>query len=113
MSDRARHRELRAQYESTRPEAGVYLIRNNRNGRALLGSTSNLASLRNKLAFARATDMPGALDLRLRADIRAFGIDAFSIEVLDVLDGDSLLEKVCNRRCPKRVTREVPRVGAG
>jgi hypothetical protein len=86
MSDRARRRELRAHYETTRPEAGVYLIRNSRNGRALLGSTSNLASLRNKLAFARATDMPGALDLRLRGDIREFGIDAFSLEVLDVLD---------------------------
>ena len=86
MSDRDRRRELRAQYESTRPGAGVYLIRNNRNGRAMLGSTSNLASLRNKLAFARATDMPGALDLRLRGAISEFGIDAFSLEVLDVLD---------------------------
>jgi hypothetical protein len=86
VSDRARRRELRAHYENTRPEAGVYLIRNSRNGRALLGSTPNLASLRNKLAFARETDSPGALDLRLRGDIREFGIDAFSIEVLDVLD---------------------------
>jgi hypothetical protein len=86
VSERDRRRELRAQYENTRPEAGVYLIRNNRNGRAMLGSTSNLASLSNKLAFARATDMPGALDLRLRGAISEFGIDAFSLEVLDVLD---------------------------
>jgi len=55
------------------PEAGVHLIRNSRNGRALLGSTANLASLRNKMALERATDTPGALDLRLRGDIREFG----------------------------------------
>jgi hypothetical protein len=86
MSESQRRRELRAQLRQTRPEAGVYLVRNTRNGKALLGSTLNLASVRNKLEFARSTDMPGALDHRLRDDVRRFGLDAFTLEVLDVLD---------------------------
>lgn len=86
MTDRERRRELRAQYRQTLPEAGVYLVRNTRNGKALLGSTPNLASIRNKLEFARSTDMPGALDHRLRDDICRFGLDAFTLEVVEVLD---------------------------
>jgi len=86
MTDRERRRELRAQYRQTLPEAGVYLVRNTRNGKALLGSTPNLASIRNKLEFARSTDMPGALDHRHRDDIRRFGLDAFTLEVVEVLD---------------------------
>lgn len=64
----------------------MYRIINNQNNKALLGSTSNLASIRNKLEFAKSTNSPGALDHRLREDIRQFGIDAFSLEVLEVLD---------------------------
>ena len=109
MSDRARRRELRAQYENTRPDAGVYLVRNNRNGRALLGSTSNLASLRNKMEFARGTDTPGALDLRLRGDIREFGIDAFSIEVLDVLDTKPDDDRGRDPRRPRRAREALAR----
>jgi hypothetical protein len=38
------------------------------------------------VAFAKSTNSPGALDQRLREDIRRFGIDAFSLEILEVLD---------------------------
>jgi len=86
MNEQARRKELRAQYKQTHPEAGVYRILNSRNNKALLGSTPNLASIRNRLEFAKSTNMPGALDLRLSKDIRQFGIDAFSLEVLEVLE---------------------------
>jgi hypothetical protein len=86
LTDKARRKELTASYRQARPEAGVYLIRNNRTGRVLLGSTTNLASLRNKLEFARSTGSPGTLDLRLGRDIREFGLEAFSLEVVDVLE---------------------------
>jgi hypothetical protein len=86
MSDRERRRELRTQYKQTHPEAGVYRIVNSVNGKALLGAAPNLASVRNKMAFAKSTNMPGALDHRLRNDINAFGIDAFSLEILEVLE---------------------------
>ena len=46
----------------------------------------NLASVRGKLDFARATNTPGALDHRLSKDLRQYGIDAFTFEVLQVLE---------------------------
>lgn len=86
MNDQARRKELRAQYKQTHPEAGVYRIINSENSKVLLGSSANLASVRNRLAFAKSTNSPGALDQRLRDDIRRFGIDAFSLEILEVLE---------------------------
>jgi hypothetical protein len=86
MNDHARRRELRATYKQNPPEAGVYRIVNRVNGKSLVGSSANLVSVRGKMAFARSTDMPGALDHRLRDDIRQFGLDAFSLEILEVLE---------------------------
>ena len=86
MTDKARRKELVGEYKRTHPEAGVYRLVNTRSGKALLGSASNLASMRNKLAFAQSTGSPGALDYRLREDIKQYGLDAFSLEILGVLD---------------------------
>lgn len=86
MTDPSRRKELLAHYKQTEPEAGVYRIRNSQNNKALLGSTPNLASIRNRLAFAQSTNMPGALDHRLRKDIGQFGLGAFSLEILEVLE---------------------------
>lgn len=86
MSDKARRKELVAQYKQNHPEAGVYRIVNRRNGKVLLGSAPNLASVRNKLEFARSTNSPGALDMKLRKDIAEHGLDAFELEILDVLE---------------------------
>jgi len=86
VSEQARRKELLARYRQTRPEAGVYRIFNNRNNKTLLGSTPNLRSIRSKLEFARSTNLPGVLDWQLSKDIREFGIDAFSLEVLEVLE---------------------------
>jgi hypothetical protein len=44
-----RRKQLQEQYKLARPEAGLYLVRNSRNNRMLLGSTPNLTSIRNKL----------------------------------------------------------------
>jgi hypothetical protein len=86
VNEHSRRKELRTQYKQTHREAGVYRIVNTRNNKALLGSTPNLPSIRNKMEFARTTNMPGALDRRLRQDILEFGIDAFSLEILEVLE---------------------------
>jgi hypothetical protein len=86
MDNKARRKELLKQYKQTRPEAGVYRIVNRQNGRALLGSTPNLPSLRAKLEFAQTTNTASVLDRRLEEDIRRFGVDAFSLEVLEVLE---------------------------
>jgi len=81
-----RRRDLRAQYEQRPREAGVYALRNTVTGRILVASTPDLGSVRNRLAFARATNAPSALDGRLTAEVRAFGIEAFVLEVLDLLE---------------------------
>lgn len=87
MIEKARRKELRAHYREVHPlEAGVYRIVNRTNGKALIGSTPNLAAIRSKMEFARSTNMSGVLDLRLRDDVRHHGIDAFSLEILEVLD---------------------------
>jgi hypothetical protein len=44
-----------------------------------------LASVAGKLSFARAIGGNGGLDHRLHEDIAEFGIDAFALEVLDVV----------------------------
>ena len=86
MQDKSRRRELAAEYKRTRPEAGVYRIINSENGKAFLGSALNLASVRSKMEFARSTGSTGGLDHRLVADVRRLGIEAFSLEILEVLD---------------------------
>ena len=64
----------------------MYRIVNQRTDKALLGSALNLPSVRAKLDFARATNSPGALDHRLGKDVREYGVDAFTFEILEVLD---------------------------
>jgi hypothetical protein len=86
MTEQSRRKELLAQYKETHTEAGVYRIVNRRNNKALLGSSPNLPSVRNKLGVALSTNSPGALDWRLHKDISQFGIEAFSLEVLEVLE---------------------------
>lgn len=83
MTDRLRRRELKANYKESHREAGVYALRNTRNGKMLIGSAVNLASMRSKLEFARSTNSPGALDLRLRKEIELYGVDAFELEILE------------------------------
>jgi len=85
VSDRAQRRALRDAYRQAPPDAGVYLIHNSAAGKALLGLTVNLASLHNKLEFARATNTTGVLDHRLRGVAGTFGVGVLSLEVLEVL----------------------------
>src|SRR5262249_56116247 len=81
--DRAGRRELEEQYRQSGPEAGVYRIVNRRTGKVLLGSSTNLASVRAKLDFARSTGLISALDHRLHADARALGPNAIDFELID------------------------------
>jgi len=68
-----------------RPEAGVYLLRNTVTGRILVGSSSDLRSVRNKLDFGQSTSSPGVLDRRMASDAHEYGMGALALEVLDVL----------------------------
>jgi hypothetical protein len=86
MTDQARRKALREHYEQTPAEAGVYRIVNRVTGKALLGATPNLPSMRNKLDFAHSTGSTGVFDYRLRADVLQYGVAAFELEVLETLD---------------------------
>jgi hypothetical protein len=78
MSDR---RTLSKSYKERRMVGGVYLIRNTRNGRYILGHALDLASARNRFQFAVSTN--AAVDMRVRTDWAACGPDAFAFEVLE------------------------------
>ena len=86
MTSAERRRELRAQYEERPREAGVYVLRNSATGRLLVAASSDLAAARNRLEFAKMTDTGSVFDHRLAADVREFGIGAFTFEILDVLE---------------------------
>ena len=86
MTEKATRKELKTQYRENPPDAGVYRITNTATGRVLLGSSANLQSVKNKLDFAKSTNLPGAMDQRLRKDIATYGIDAFEFDILEVLE---------------------------
>jgi hypothetical protein len=86
MDQKSRRRQLVSEYKQTHPEAGVYRIVNSQNGKVLLGSSPNLPSVRSKMEFGRSTGSPGVFGYKIAPDIRQFGIEAFSLEILEVLD---------------------------
>jgi hypothetical protein len=83
MSEQSRRKELKGAYRERTRQAGVYRIVNTKTGRYLLASSAYLEKIPNKLAFARSTGNIGVLDLRLKPDVIAHGIDAFEIEMLE------------------------------
>jgi len=86
MVDKARRKELTEQFQREAPDAGVDRIVNQRTGRLLLGSTTNLPGLRNRFEFARSTKSTGTLDHRLREDVASLGWDSFSLEIVDTIE---------------------------
>ncbi len=86
MDRKSRRKELAAEYRLTGPEAGVYRFVNSVTGKALLGSARNLGSMQSKLDFARKTGGISALDRKLLPDVREYGLEAISLEILEVLE---------------------------
>ena len=83
--DKATRKDLKAQYRESPPMAGVYSLTNTATGRLLIEAAANLPAVENKLAFARSTNLPGALDRRIRRDVEQYGADAFTFAVLEEL----------------------------
>jgi hypothetical protein len=78
-----RKARIRAYTETPRP-AGVYRVRNTRNGRALVGSSVDAPAILNR---HRAQLRMGVHALRaLQADWNELGAEAFEFEVLDILE---------------------------
>ena len=86
VTDASRRKQLKSEYRQSPPEAGVYRFVNTQTGRFLVASTTDLASIRNKLDFARSTGGAGVFDYRMKPDIKVTGIDAISLDILETLD---------------------------
>lgn len=86
MADTARRKELKAEYRESTREAGVYRIVNVFTGNGVIGSSANLASVRNKIEFAHATNSPSVFPGSLNGEVREYGVLAFELEVLEVLE---------------------------
>ena len=86
MTEKARRKELVGEFKQNRSQAGVFRIVNRRTNRVLVGSTQNLASMESKMRFARSTGSTSALHLALKDDGKKFGVEAFELEVLELLE---------------------------
>ncbi|MBB6024439.1 hypothetical protein HNR77_005549 [Paenibacillus sp. JGP012] len=80
-----RRKELQEQAKEVKTEAGVYQIRNERNGKVYIDSTLNLKTVNGQRFMLQ---MGSHLNRRLQAEWNEYGESAFVIEVLEVLKKD-------------------------
>lgn len=80
--DMNRRKELQEQAKEVKTEAGVYQIRNERNGKVYIDSTLNLKTVNGQRFMLQ---MGSHLNRRLQAEWNEYGEDAFVIEVVEVL----------------------------
>jgi hypothetical protein len=86
MDQKSRRKQLVSEYKQHRPEAGVYRVVNSKTGKMLLASSPNLPSVQSKLEFARSTNAATIFGYTMAPDVRQHGIEAFSLEILEVLE---------------------------
>ncbi len=75
--------EIRRAYKETPRQAGIFQIRNNRTGKVLLGSSTNLHGPLNKHRFMLSVGRHD--NAVLQNDWNSFGADAFTFEILEVV----------------------------
>ncbi|MGQ8873681.1 DUF2087 domain-containing protein [Paenibacillus sp. TSA_86.1] len=80
-----RRKELQEQAKEVKTEAGVYQIRNERNGKVYIDSTPNLKTINGQQFMLQ---MGSHLNRRLQTEWNEYGESAFVIEVLEVLKKD-------------------------
>lgn len=78
-----RKEELKRQYKESKPEAGIYQIRNTRNQKALVVATPNLKTINGKRFELQMGSFNNAA---LQQEWKEFGEEAFVFEVLEVLE---------------------------
>ncbi len=84
------HKELKYQYKQTRMDMGVYQIKNIRNGKLIIGSSSNIRAIMNRNRFVLKY---GAHKNReLQNDWNEFGEGGFSMEVMELLEQNEEIE---------------------
>ncbi|MFD2614348.1 GIY-YIG nuclease family protein [Paenibacillus gansuensis] len=77
-----RRKELQEQYKEIKTEAGIYQIRNTRNGKIFLNTTRNLRSLN---GVQMQLNMKTHMNKELQQDLQEFGSEVFDLTVLEVL----------------------------
>lgn len=82
-------KRLVASYQEKEREMGVYAITNNRNGRRLVGSSTNLDGAWNKEKFG--LQLGTHENKELQTDWNQYGEEAFSFEVLEKLKTEDKL----------------------
>ncbi len=77
--------ELKRQYKEQPPEMGVFAVRNHSNGKVLVGASLNLPGALNRLRFELSLRTHRTFPA-LQEDWDRLGAEAFTFEVLDVLE---------------------------
>jgi hypothetical protein len=75
---------LTREYKEARLPAGIYLVRNSRTGRSLIGPSPNLTGMLNRQRFQ--LEMGAHPDKELQSDWNELGPEAFEFGVLDRLE---------------------------
>jgi len=75
---------IKRMYKQSRPDMGVYQIRNTTNGRVYVGSSTNLEGIRNSKLFQLRMGKV-VFSRELQKDLDAFGAGSFEFSVLEVL----------------------------
>jgi hypothetical protein len=77
-------KEIIRKYKETPLPAGVYRVRNNVNGKSLVGSSANLPGILNRQRFQ--LERGSHPDRELQKDWKEFGSNAFTFEIIDQLE---------------------------
>ena len=98
--EKARRRAIKAAYKLQPRTAGVFQVKNRKNGRVLLGSSLNMHGPFNRIRMELETGIMRNPDLL--SDWRRHGADAFSFDILETLpeepDSDISLEERLRER---------------
>ncbi|MEG6586687.1 GIY-YIG nuclease family protein [Dendrosporobacter sp. 1207_IL3150] len=78
-----RRKELKLAYKQNPQPMGVYLYKNNINGKILVGSSMNLPGKKNSIDFQ--LKMGGHSNKAFQADYNLLGPEAFTFEILETL----------------------------
>lgn len=84
MSD-DRRAALKAEYKNRKPNMGIFQIKNNVNGKIFLAASPNLDGALNRYNMAAHLGLDYNLNRELTREMKEFGIENFSFEVLDRL----------------------------
>ncbi|MDR2560218.1 MAG: GIY-YIG nuclease family protein, partial [Holophagales bacterium] len=78
-----RKKELQAQYKDREIIGGVYIIKNELNGKILFAGSSDLQGSKNRFEFSKQTG--SCVDMKLQKDWSKQGGEQFVFEVLEEL----------------------------